>query len=103
MRVKEAYQLKAEAQLRKWDAQIQCLKDHLQSKPIPSSHELLSLQRLEACYAASLLRLSELCRADILDWEGEKELLEKSMIDLKRAISPHSLSQDTQFPPLQER
>jgi hypothetical protein len=84
---KEAYQEKADAQLREWQARIELYK----SEPIVFRQGRLidrrrSLQRLEESFRIARESLDELTVSRGNDWEFAKQAVERSMIDLKRAL-----------------
>lgn len=87
MSLKEAYQEKADAQLREWGKRV----DHMKNNPKvahPEHHtiEQWTFERLEDFCHIAQLRLDELRTSRDERWEFAKQAVERAMIDLKRAL-----------------
>jgi hypothetical protein len=101
MGLKEAYQEKADAQLREWQTWI----DHIKYEPVlyPSNlqKEPQMVERLDEFHKIALARLDELCSAQEEQWELAKQAVERAMIDLKRALDESGTAQVGRAVPLQ--
>lgn len=94
MGLKEAYQEKADAQLREWQNRIDWIKTR--SKPAhldPLTYERQAFERLEECCHIARLRLNELRESRDERWEFAKQAVERAMIDLKRALDESAAGQ----------
>ena len=87
MEVKQAYQEKAEAQLREWRDWIEQYKlnPNLPARSRFQSAEQ-AVRRLDESYLAVLASLNNLRRIDDLQWEAAKQRLEQAMINLKKVL-----------------
>jgi hypothetical protein len=91
---KEAYQEKANAQLKEWQEWI----DQYEASPAPARRgktldHSRTMQRLNDCYLTAQSRLNELPAARGEKWEAAKEAVEQAMIDLKRALDESGAGQ----------
>ncbi len=87
MSEKEAYQEKADAQLREWQAWIERFKSDLVINRKGKQHNPQRLlRRLEDSYRAARGKLEVLYSSRGEQWERAKEDLERAMIDLKQAL-----------------
>lgn len=81
MELKQAYQDKADAQLRDWHIWIEGYK----SDPA-NQDQLRCIKRLEDCQQAARTQLDVLRVAQDERWELAKQAVERAMIELKRVI-----------------
>jgi len=87
MSQKEAYQEKADAQLREWQKRIERIKPSTKTaRPDQPANEQRAFERLEDCYRIAQIRLDELRVSRDEKWEIAKQAVERAMIDLKRAL-----------------
>ena len=102
MGMREAYQEKADAQLREWQAWIEQYK----SAPlIPKTenradHQQVS-SRLEDSHRIAQLRLEELRSSKDDRWEFAKQAVERAMIDLKQMLDESGAGQSARLLRLQ--
>lgn len=102
MGMREAYQKKANAQLREWQAWI----DEYDADLAQKDQEIAAdNQRLVARVRDSILhartRLSELCAAPDETWEFSKQAVERALIDLKKALDESGLTRSARLVPVQ--
>lgn len=87
MGMKEAYQEKADAQLREWRAWIDNYRSVSRSSFARSAAERQRvMDRLEAFHHVACGRLEDLRLSQEEHWEFAKQAVERAMIDLKRAL-----------------
>jgi hypothetical protein len=87
MRMKEAYQEKADAQLREWRVWIDRYKADSMTVPTANFAEGRRLaERLEDCHRIARIRLDDLCSSQDDHWESAKQAVERAMIELKQAL-----------------
>ncbi len=102
MGIKEAYQEKADAQLREWHAWIkQFQSDPAGARSRKSVEVERVYNRLEDCYRIARIRLDELCSSQDERWEFAKQAVERAMIDLKQALDESGAGQAGKFLQLQ--
>jgi hypothetical protein len=102
MEVKEAYQEKADAQLREWQAWIEQFKAN--PTLLRRDHRInasRAIQQLDDCYHLAEASLTELKNTRDESWDIAKEAVEQAMIILKRALNENGARPAGQFLRLQ--
>jgi hypothetical protein len=93
MGMKEAYQKKADAQLREWQGWIERWKfDPTVLRAKEQTDQQRAVERLEDCHRIARVRLDELSYSQEERWELAKQAVERAMIDLKRALDESGAS-----------
>jgi hypothetical protein len=93
MGMKEAYQEKADAQLREWHGWIEHTKyDPTVLKARKTAEQQRTVERLEDCHRIARVRLDELRYSQEERWELAKQAVERAMIDLKKALDESGAS-----------
>jgi hypothetical protein len=94
MGMKEAYQEKAEAQLREWHNWIERTKfNPTLLKANKTTEQQRVVERLEDSLQIAHIRLDELRFSQDERWELAKQAVERAMIDLKQALDESGASQ----------
>lgn len=102
MSLKEAYQEKAEAQLREWQTWI----DQYKADPMPAilaargDRQRIS-ERLEDYHRVARIRLKELGAAQDDRWELSKQAVERAMIELKHVLDESGAGLAARYVPLE--
>lgn len=102
MGMKEAYQEKADAQLREWKTWIENYKsDGAKLNFIGTSEQQRTIMRLEKCFRTAWGKLDELRFSQEERWEFAKQAVERAMIEFKQALDESGVGQSGSFLPLQ--
>jgi hypothetical protein len=102
MGMKEAYQEKADAQLREWHNWIERTKfDPTILKVKKPTEQQRVVERLEDCLRIAHIRLKELRSSQDERWELSKQAVERAMIDLKIALDESGASRTGKIVELQ--
>ncbi len=87
MEMKQAYEEKADAQLREWQAWIEQYRtDPVTYGAVTYTEQQHMMDRLENCYQNARVRLDELHSSRDHSWEFAKQAVERAMIELKHAL-----------------
>jgi hypothetical protein len=101
MRLREAYQQKAEAQLFEWKGWIERVKEGADGGAGRHFERQRIVERLEDNYRIARVRLEELRLSREERWEFAKQAVERAMIDLKRALDESGVGEKAGVAPLQ--
>jgi hypothetical protein len=102
MGIREAYQKKANAQLREWQAWIDAYDAALEHGDQPNAADHLRVvTRVQDCILHAQTRLSELCAASDEHWEFSKQAVERALIELKIALDESGIARSARLVPVQ--
>jgi hypothetical protein len=102
MGIREAYQKKANTQLREWQAWFDEYDAGLgQDDQRNAADHLRMVARVQDCIQRARSGLSELCAASDERWELSKQAVERALIDLKKALDESGIARSARLVPVQ--